>query len=53
MTANKKTITCIVCPKGCQIEAWEEGFVLSKELGLRISKDDYDKYAARNFVTYC
>ena len=36
-----------------EIEAWEEGYVLSKELGLRINKDDYDKYAARNFVTYC
>ena len=36
-----------------EIEAWEEGYILGKELGLRINKDDYDKYAARNFVTYC
>lgn len=36
-----------------EIDAWEEGYILAKELGIRINKDDYDKYAARNFVTYC
>lgn len=24
MVKNKKTLTCIVCPQGCQIDVWEE-----------------------------
>lgn len=36
-----------------EIDAWEEGYVLSKKLGIIINKDEYDKYAAKNFVTYC
>jgi len=24
MIKNKKTLTCIVCPTGCQIDVWEE-----------------------------
>jgi CxxC motif-containing protein len=24
LTVSKKTFTCIVCPKGCQIDVWEE-----------------------------
>lgn len=36
-----------------EIDAWEEGYILSKQLGIRINKDDYDKYAAKCFVTYC
>jgi len=36
-----------------EIDAWEEGYVLGTKLGIRINKDDYDKYAAKNFVTYC
>lgn len=36
-----------------EIDAWEEGYLIAKELGIRINKDEYDKYAAKNFVTYC
>lgn len=35
-----------------EIDAWEEGFVIAKKIGIRINKDDYDKYAAKNFATY-
>lgn len=27
-----------------EIEAWEEGFKLSKKLGIKVDKDEYDKY---------
>jgi hypothetical protein len=36
-----------------EIDAWEAGYLLSKKLEIPINKDDYDKYAAKNFVTYC
>lgn len=35
-----------------EIDAWEQGYILGKKLGIRINKDDYDKYAAKNFCTY-
>ncbi len=35
-----------------EIDAWEEGYTLSKQLDIKIDKDDYDHYAARNFITY-
>ena len=36
-----------------EIDAWEKGYKLAKKLGISINKDDYDKYAAKYFVTYC
>jgi hypothetical protein len=35
-----------------EIEAWEEGFKLSKKLGIDVDKDDYDKYASKYLITY-
>lgn len=32
--------------------AWERGFELAKELGIKLNKVNYDKYAARCFMTY-
>lgn len=32
--------------------AWEEGYKLAKRLGIKISKEKYDLYAARYFNTY-
>lgn len=36
-----------------EISAWEEGYRLANKLGIKIDKDDYDKFAAKNLVTYC
>lgn len=35
-----------------ETDAWEKGYSLSKKLGIKINKDEYDNYAARNFITY-
>ena len=35
-----------------EIDAWEQGYKLSKKLQLSVDKDDYDKYAAKCFKTY-
>lgn len=35
-----------------EIEAWEFGYKLAQSLGIKINKDDYDKYAAKCFKTY-
>lgn len=35
-----------------EIDAWEEGYKLSKKLSLDIDKEDYDKYASKCFKTY-
>lgn len=35
-----------------EIDAWEEGYKLSKKLLLEIDKDEYDKYAAKCVATY-
>lgn len=35
-----------------EIEAWEEGFKLSKKLGIKVDKDEYDKYASKYLITY-
>jgi hypothetical protein len=32
--------------------AWEYGFQLAKDLGIRLNKENYDKYAAKCFMTY-
>lgn len=32
--------------------AWEYGFKLAKDLGIRLNKENYDKYAAKCFMTY-
>ena len=35
-----------------EILAWEKGFKLSKRLGIKINKEEYDKYASVCFKTY-
>jgi len=35
-----------------EIQACESGFKLSKKLGIKINKEDYDKYASVCFNTY-
>jgi hypothetical protein len=35
-----------------EIQAWESGFKLSEKLGIKINKEDYDKYASKCFNTY-
>ena len=35
-----------------EINAWEEGYKLAKELKIRINKEKYDSYASMNFNTY-
>lgn len=32
--------------------AWEYGFKLSKDLGIKLNKENYDRYAAKCFMTY-
>ena len=32
--------------------AWEEGYKLSKKLGIKINKNKYDLFAAKHFNTY-
>lgn len=34
------------------MDAWEEGKNIAKELGIRLNKDKYDKYAAKWFMSY-
>lgn len=35
-----------------EMEAWENGYKLANKLKIRVDKDDYDIYAAKNFKTY-
>ena len=35
-----------------EMTAWEEGYKLGKSLGIKIKKDEYDIFAAKNFNTY-
>lgn len=35
-----------------EMDAWEEGKLLAKELNIRLNKEKYDKYAAKWFMTY-
>lgn len=35
-----------------EMDAWEEGKKIAKELGIRINKEKYDKYAAKWFMGY-
>jgi hypothetical protein len=35
-----------------EMDAWEEGKVIAKKLKIRINKADYDKYAAKWYMTY-
>ncbi len=35
-----------------EIEAWRLGYELALKLGIRISKDRYDKYSAKYVMTY-
>ena len=33
-------------------DAWERGLKLARRLGIEIDKEDYNKYASRNVMTY-
>lgn len=35
-----------------EIEAWEHGYILAKELGIKINKEEYDKFASKCFKSY-
>lgn len=35
-----------------EMNAWEEGYKLAKQLRIRINKEEYDLYAAKNFNSY-
>lgn len=35
-----------------EMDAWEAGKNIAKELGIRLNKEKYDKYAAKWFMTY-
>ena len=33
-------------------DAWERGLKLARRIGIEIDKEDYNKYASRNVMTY-